>query len=66
MAVTFRSRSNGGSAMNEMIIDQDQERILTYLFPDEVLEAAASSSNNERKEIFTQWICTALYYCPGP
>jgi hypothetical protein len=52
--------------MNELIVDQDQECILTYTIPDEVLEVAACSAGNNRSNIFTQWVCTALYFCPGP
>jgi hypothetical protein len=64
--VNFGDRTNGDNAMNEFVIDQEQECILTHAIPDEVVESAASNSRDERTDIFTQWICTALYYCPGP
>lgn len=52
------------SAMNEMIYDQNKEEPLTYEIPDEVLEIAACT-NCETLGNFTQWICTAVYFCPG-
>jgi hypothetical protein len=64
--VNFGDRTNGDNAMNEFVIDPEQECIFTQAIPDEVVESAASSSRDERTDIFTQWICTALYYCPGP
>jgi hypothetical protein len=50
--------------MNEMIYDQNKEEPLTYEIPDEVLEIAACT-NCETLGNFTQWICTAVYFCPG-
>ena len=46
--------------MNELIVDQDQECILTYTIADEVLEVAACSAGNDRSMFYTQWVCTAL------
>jgi hypothetical protein len=55
-----------GSTVNELIIDEDEERFFSSTIPDEVLEVVASSSRGERTGIFTQWVCTAIYFCPGP
>jgi hypothetical protein len=55
----------GTNAMNDIICDQNKEEPLTYEIPDEVLETAACS-NLQTVGNFTQWICTAVYFCPGP
>jgi hypothetical protein len=52
--------------MNELKVNEDDEHILSYTIPDEIVERAASNPSNERTGIFTQWMCTALFYCPGP
>ena len=52
--------------MHALIIDEEEERIFSSTLPDEVLEIVASSSHGERTGIFTQWVCTAMYFCPGP
>ena len=51
--------------MNDMIPDQDEAALFVYEIRDEVLEAAARAWN-ERADPFTQSLCTALYFCPGP
>jgi hypothetical protein len=51
--------------MNEFRLDKNEEKILIYEILDEALENAACTGNNEANT-FTQWVCTALYYCPGP
>jgi hypothetical protein len=51
--------------MNEMTFDQNNEGLVAYEVSDEALEAAASTER-EKANTFTQWICTALYFCPGP
>ena len=50
------------NAMDEMSRDQNDEE---FQIPDDVLEAAACTGN-EKANNFTQWVCTALYFCPGP
>jgi hypothetical protein len=49
--------------MNEITLDQNDEQLLTYEVSDEALEVAACK---ERANTFTQWFCTAVYFCPGP
>jgi hypothetical protein len=51
--------------MNEMTVEQSNEAPLIYEISDEMLEIAACT-NGEKVGNFTQWMCTALYYCPGP
>ena len=51
--------------MNEMTLDQNEEELFTYEVSDEVLEVAGRAER-EKANTFTQWICTALYFCPGP
>jgi hypothetical protein len=51
--------------MNEFSLDKNEEKILMCEIPDAALENAACTGNNEANT-FTQWICTALDYCPGP
>jgi hypothetical protein len=51
--------------MKDVTLDQDEETILICEFCDEALEAAARP-RNERVDPFTQSMCTALYFCPGP
>jgi hypothetical protein len=49
--------------MDDMTSDQNEEN-----FPeihDDMLEAAAGAWN-AKADPFTQSICTALYFCPGP
>jgi hypothetical protein len=53
----------GTNAMNEITLDQNDEELLTYEVSDEVLEVAAGT---EKANTFTQWVCTAVYFCPGP
>ena len=48
--------------MNEITLDQNDEELLTYEVSDEVLEVAAGT---EKANTFTQWVCTAVYLCPG-
>jgi len=51
--------------MNKMTLDQNDEEALTYEVSDDVLEVAACTER-EKGNTFTQWICTAMYFCPGP
>jgi hypothetical protein len=55
----------GTDAMNEMTLDQNEEELFTYEVSDEVLEVAGCAET-AKANTFTQWICTALYFCPGP
>jgi hypothetical protein len=49
---------------NNRIIERDQneEDLLVYEISDEMLE----NTGSEKAGICTQWVCTAVYYCPGP
>ena len=47
--------------MNENNMDE----LLLFQVSDEMLEAAASTENDKLNN-FTQWVCTAVYFCPGP
>ena len=49
--------------MNEITLDQSDEQLLTYEVSDEALEVAAC---REKANTFTQWVCTAYAFCPGP
>jgi hypothetical protein len=50
---------------NNMTIELDQNDLLIYEISDEPLETAAYAGN-EKAGIFTQWLCTAVYFCPSP
>jgi hypothetical protein len=52
------------NAMDDMTSDEDKENVLDEI-PDDVLETAAGTGNESAIK-FTQWICTAVYFCPGP
>ena len=55
------------NAMNEMALNQNDEEFLTYEVSDTALEgAAACLQEGKSKQLFTQWMCTALFVCPGP
>ena len=45
-------------------IDRTEIENLNYEFPDETLEIAATPG--EKAGRITLYICTALYFCPGP
>jgi hypothetical protein len=49
--------------MNEITLDQNDDELLTYEVSDDALEAAACEEN---ANTFTQWVCTSMYFCPGP
>jgi hypothetical protein len=51
--------------MGDMTREQNNENFLVHEIPDEVVETAAYI-RNEKTNNFTQWVCTALYFCPGP
>ena len=61
----FEALASGTKAMNKMTLDQNEEESLTYEVSDEALEVAACTER-EKANTFTQWICTAIYFCPGP
>ena len=51
--------------MDDMTREPNEENVLICEMRDEVLEAAAHPLN-KNADTFTQWMCTALYFCPGP
>jgi hypothetical protein len=53
------------NSMDDRALDQNEETILICEIPDEALESGAWTGK-ERVNSFTQWVCTALYFCPGP
>jgi hypothetical protein len=55
----------GFLGLNKMTLDQIDEEPLTYEVSDEALELA-TCTEREKANAFTQWICTAIYFCPGP
>jgi hypothetical protein len=48
--------------MDQTFSDQNEESLLTYEIPDEELEVIGM----EKAITITQWLCTALNFCPGP
>jgi hypothetical protein len=63
----LRGQGSGQSTMNDKTrpLDQNEEDLLIYEISDEALETAAYAGN-EKAGIFTQWLCTAVYFCPSP
>jgi hypothetical protein len=52
------------NAMDNLIHDRkDEENFPMCEISDDALETAAG---NKKADTFTQWMCTALYFCPGP
>jgi hypothetical protein len=47
-----------------MTREENKENFPVYEIPDEVVETAACI-RNEKPNNFTQWVCTALYFCPA-
>jgi hypothetical protein len=56
--------AKGGPMENNRAINQTEIESLYYEFPDETLEIAAA--DGEKAGRITLYICTALYFCPGP
>ena len=51
--------------MNDVSHDQTEDAAFSNEISDDILETAAFSGNG-RVNNFTQWMCTALFFCPGP
>ena len=49
--------------MEEIGRERKDESVPQFDVCDEALESAAGT---QRAVTVTQWICTALYFCPGP
>jgi hypothetical protein len=50
--------------MNDVPHDQTEDAAFSNEISDDILETAALSGG--RVNNFTQWMCTALFFCPGP
>jgi hypothetical protein len=48
--------------MNEICPGQDDDEVFQFEVSDVVLESSAADG---RDNAFTQWVCTAVYFCPG-
>jgi hypothetical protein len=51
--------------MDDMTGAQNEENFPVHEISDDAVEAAARAWNG-KADPFTQSICTALYFCPGP
>ena len=49
--------------MDEIGRERTDESVLQFDVCDDALESAGRT---ERANTFTQWVCTAVYFCPGP
>jgi hypothetical protein len=49
--------------MNEDFSDQNDDEVPQIEVSDALLESSAGGGH---QNAFTQWVCTALYFCPGP
>lgn len=49
--------------MDETARERTDENVLQFDVSDEALEAAVYAAT---ADTFTGWMCTALYFCPGP
>jgi hypothetical protein len=52
-----------GNAMDQTFSDQNEEGFPIYEISDEELEACIGI---DKGNSITLWVCTALYFCPGP
>jgi hypothetical protein len=52
------------NAMDDMT-DENEENFFVYDISDDALETATSTGNKNANN-FTQWVCTALFFCSGP
>jgi hypothetical protein len=51
--------------MNEIRSDQNDDEVFQFEIPDVFLESSAGDGRDD-PNAFTQWVCTGLYFCPGP
>jgi hypothetical protein len=49
--------------MDEIGLERTDQIVLQFDVCDEALKSAARM---QRADTITQWICTALHFCPGP
>jgi hypothetical protein len=52
--------------MTEMVLDQNEQEFFSDYVSDEALEVAAACLERGKANTFTQWMCTAVFFCPGP
>lgn len=50
--------------MNAICPCQNDDDALQFEISDVFLEASAGDGSDDTKA-FTQWVCTAVYFCPG-
>src|SRR5262245_55785838 len=55
----------GDNAMNEIRSDQNDDEVLQFEVTDIFLESSAGDGR-DTTHAFTQCVCTAVYFCPGP
>jgi hypothetical protein len=48
--------------MDQTFPEKNEEKFLIHEIPDEELEVMGMEKSNT----ITQWLCTALNFCPGP
>jgi len=51
--------------MNEIRSDRNDDEVLQFEVSDIFLESSAGDGR-DTTHAFTQWVCTAVYFCPGP
>jgi hypothetical protein len=51
--------------MNEVPSDRNDNVVLQFEVSDVFLESLAGEGH-DNTNAFTQWVCTAVYFCPGP
>ena len=51
--------------MNELSSPQNDDEVLQFEASDAFLESSAGDVRDNTNAL-TQWVCTALYFCPGP
>ena len=51
--------------MNEVSSHPNDDEVPQFEVSDAFLESSAGGGHDD-KNAFTQWVCTALYFCPRP
>jgi hypothetical protein len=51
--------------MNEVRSNQNDDEVLQFDVSDVFIESLAGD-RHDGTNAFTQWVCTAVYFCPGP
>jgi hypothetical protein len=50
--------------MNKICPGQDDDEVFHFEVSDVFLESSAADGR-DNTNAFTQWLCTAVYFCPG-